>query len=226
VSRNGDAVGVLGGTFDPVHDGHLRIAGRARELLGLARVLLLPTARPPHKPAGALAPIAHRLAMVELACAGTAGLGICRLELGGDRSYTIDTLRRLRDGDPPCRPVFILGMDALLQITSWRAHDALLREFDLAAVDRRDAELEQKRHRLPREVAARIVRVACGPAPREPVDPGRGGRIFHLAGAPIPVSSSDVRARAARSEGLSGLVPPGVAEYIQRMGLYSREEAR
>jgi nicotinate-nucleotide adenylyltransferase len=214
--------GILGGTFDPVHDGHLRIADEVRRLLGLSRTFLLPTAVPPHKTPGRLSPVHHREAMLRLAVGDREGLEISTLELGQEVCYTIDTLRQLRDGRPPRSPVFILGMDALLQITSWRQWRELIREFDLAAIDRVEGQGGNGDDPHP-EVAARIVL----PSDRtSPPDAGRGGRIFRMDVLPIPVSSSEIRARASAGRDLTGLVPPAVARYIHEMGLYRQEKDR
>jgi nicotinate-nucleotide adenylyltransferase len=215
------AVGVLGGTFDPVHNGHLRIADEARRLLGLTRTLLMPTAVPPHKLTARLSSARHRKTMLRLAVKGREGLEISPLELEPPEvCYTIDTLRRLRDGRPPRSPVFLLGMDSLRQIGTWREWRALIREFDLAVVNRADNATWRDPHP---EVAARIVPVSALAPPR---DAGRGGRIFRLPMAPIPISSSAIRLRARAGSDLAGLVPPAVARYIHEMGLYRQEEDR
>jgi len=215
-------VGVLGGSFDPVHSGHLCIADEARLLLGLSRVLLLPAATPPHKSADRLSPAEQREAMLQLAIREYEGLAISRIELLERRvCYTIDTLRRMRASEPPCNPVFLLGQDSLLQITTWRAWRELIAEFDLAVIDR--AEDEGQVGQPHPEVYARIVSVAEGVRPPQI---GRGGRIFRLPVPPIAVSSSTIRQRARRGEDLSGLVPPAVARYIHDMGLYRQEEPR
>ena len=209
------AVGVLGGTFDPVHLGHLRMATEARRLLCLERTLLVPAARPPHKLSDAPSAASDRMAMLELSIDGLDGLEISTIELERPGvGYTIDTLRALRAGPPPRDPVFILGWDALAQIDSWRCWRELLEEFDLAAVARADG---RGQSRLAREVAARVV---DGPA----LDVGRGGRVFRLPIEPLAVSSSAIRKRSRAGGSLDGLVPPGVARYIQRTGLYRRKE--
>ena len=217
-----ETVGVLGGTFDPVHVGHLQIADEARDRLALSRTLLVPAARPPHKPQPELSPAHHRLAMLRLAIEGRPGVEISMLEL--ERSavgFTIDTLRLIRDGVPSRNPVFILGRDSLGQITTWRDWTELLSEFDLAVIDRSEERAEEAE--LSPEVTRRLVRLADGAA-REVPDPGRGGRIFRLPVRPIPVSSSRIRELARTGRDITGLVPPGVARYIQRTGLYTEEE--
>ena len=101
----------MGGTFDPVHYGHLRIADRLRETLGLVDLALLPTAMPPHKPLDSMTPVEHRLAMVRLALREFPALTLCTLELTDSIAFTVDTLRALREGSPATDPVFVVGMD-------------------------------------------------------------------------------------------------------------------
>jgi nicotinate-nucleotide adenylyltransferase len=215
-------VGLLGGSFDPVHLGHLALAETARRRLGLERMLMLLTATPPHKPQGSLAPVEHRLAMLRLALRGQPGLELCELDLTGERvRFTIETLRALRDARPACRPVFVLGMDSLLEIESWKEHQRLLEEFDLAVMDRPGRRLGELRGRLPEAAAQRLTSLA-GARPA----PGAGGRVFHLPVEPVPVSSTEIRSRVAAGLPVERLVPPGVAEYIRVFGLYREEGGR
>jgi nicotinate-nucleotide adenylyltransferase len=221
-------VGVLGGTFDPVHLGHLHAAQCVRRVFDPRRILLVPCALPPHKDRPDLAPAEHRLAMLRLAVEGAAGLEISTVELDrGGPSYTIDTMRSLRESWGS--PVFILGMDALFEIHTWKDHAALLREFDLVAVDRPGRDLERARHDLDREVVPRLVPVSFEPGAGRhlpPPAPGAGGRVYHLSIPLRALSSSAVRAVAARDERLDGLVPPVVARYIRRQRLYRQEDPR
>jgi nicotinate-nucleotide adenylyltransferase len=213
------AVGVLGGRFDPIHLGHLRVAESVRRDLAPSRVLLMPCAIAPHKRGAHLTQGADRLAMVRLAVAEKEGLEASSFEIDrGGISYTIDTLRGLRRALPGQAPVFILGMDALLEIETWHDHRSLLAEFDLVVVDRPGHDLRSLPASLPSEVAARIV-------PAGSALLGAGGRIHLLAVEPLAISSSEIRARAAASASLDGLVPPEVARYIQRRGLYRQEAA-
>jgi nicotinate-nucleotide adenylyltransferase len=162
----------------------------------------------------------HRLAMLHIALEGQEGCEVSTLELDrGGVSYTIDTLRALRRGAPAWEPVFILGLDALLEIHLWRDHLALIDEFDLVVVDRPGSDLDLLRGSVAREIADRII---AGGGER----PGRGGRIYHLPIVPIPISSSEVRSLAASGAPLDGLVPLGVARYIHERGLYRQEATR
>lgn len=222
------SVGVLGGTFDPVHLGHLEIAERLADVMAFERMLLLPTASPPHKSARHIAPATDREAMVRLALRDRPRLELCNLELTGDRiCYTYETMLRLRQGPPPCRPSFCLGMDALTQIHTWRNWRELLQEFDLVVVDRSDRGCAAPG--LDPGISEGLIRVANEPGAGHAglVDPASaGGRIFHVPLPPIEIASSEIRARAATGESLDGLVPPAVAEYIHRTRLYRQETTR
>jgi nicotinate-nucleotide adenylyltransferase len=221
-------IGVLGGTFDPVHRGHLSMAETALRVLGLERVLLLPTAIPPHKTVPHLTAGPHRAAMLRLALEGRDGLELCTLELDTGRvCYTIDTLRRLRMGPPPSRPVFVLGADSLVEIETWREHEALRREFDLAVIDRPGSPLGDGRLLLADASVTPIIDLSAEPGlhgGRSMVSPGTGGRIFRLPMDPDPVSSSEVRRAAAAGGDLADLVPAAVARYIRANRLYEKEE--
>lgn len=210
-------VGVLGGTFDPVHRGHLALARHARRVLGVERVLLLPCADPPHKPERTLAERFHRLEMLYLALEGWEGLGVSTYEIArGGLCYSIDTLRTFRHSHTPGEPVFLIGSDALADIESWREHEALLAEFDFAVAVRPEHGAGPAPPAWPQDVAARLSPLpAVGDPPL-----GAGGRIFRLEMPRIAVSSSRIRQRRAAGEPLDDLVPARVARYIQRHGLY------
>jgi nicotinate-nucleotide adenylyltransferase len=221
-------VGVLGGTFDPVHAGHLHAAETVRLVFALPRVLLVPCAVPPHKSRPDLTPAGHRVAMLRLAVQGFPGLEVGDLEVvRGGISFTFDTLLSLASGPAAVRPLPILGMDALREIGTWHRHTDLLREFDVVAVDRPSEETGLAD--LPPFVTARIVPIACEPgagAAEEEGRTGAGGRIYRVPIPPVPISSSDVRARAAAGRPLAGLVPVEVARYIQVHELYRKEARR
>jgi len=224
--RRRTPTGILGGTFDPVHFGHLGLATWVRGYLGLPRVLFLPAAVPPHKRHEQLTASHHRETMLNLALADEPELELSHVELqSGGVCYTIDTLRRLRDGSAGCDPLFIMGTDSLLEIPTWHEFRELVREFDLVAVNRGEAELEAIRGRLDPIVERRLLLAGDADATRKAVGRGRdGGRIFCLRMAPIPISSTDIRRRVAEGRPLAGLVPPEVARYIHSNGLYRQKE--
>ena len=217
------AVGVLGGSFDPVHRGHLALARHALGALELERVLLLPCADPPHKPDRALAARYHRLEMLYLAVEDQHGLEVSTLEIARNGvHYTIDTLRALRSGHPPLAPVFLCGSDALADVASWREHEALLAEFDFAAVIRPNDAGGPRSPLWPDVVTRRVA--ALPPAAGAAL--GSGGRVYRLEMPPLAVSSSMVRARRTTRRATDDLVPARVARYIQCHRLYSEEAPR
>jgi nicotinate-nucleotide adenylyltransferase len=156
--------------------------------------------------------------MLRLAIEGLDGLELCTLESesGGVR-YSIDTMRRLREGPPRRIPVFIMGMDSLLELPTWKDFRDLIREFDVIAVNRPEA--GGPRAVEDPDVARAIVELAGSEAGM-----GVGGRIFVFRMPPVAVSSSGVRSRVASGGSLTGLVPPAVARYIHANGLYLQEE--
>ena len=213
--------GVLGGTFDPIHLGHLHVAEQAAAILGLEKVLLMPSARPPHKPNGRVTGNRHRLNMLRLALQGRPGLEVSTLEY--DRtglSYTIDTLRSLRTAERPVDPIFIIGGDALAEIHTWKEYRSILIEFDLAVI-RRPEDPRDKDTPDP-EVRRRLMDFPVAGGNLQP-PPGQGGRIFRLEVDPVPISSTAVRLAASLGAPVHGLVPLSVAKYIQGHQLYGKE---
>ncbi len=186
------ATGLLGGSFDPVHHGHLIAAGRAAEALGLSRVLLIPCAQQPLKQQGPVAAPAHRRAMLEAAVAGDLLFAVETLELErAGRSYTVETLRELRARCPHEPFVLLLGADAAADLPRWRAADEVARLAEIAVLTRPGAP----------EVASPLVR-------------------YVVATPAIEISASDIRARCLAGKSIRYLVPDAVADYIAREHLY------
>jgi len=213
----GRRVGVLGGTFDPVHNGHLAIAGAVQEGLGLDALLFVPASLPPHKLSYPISPFSDRLAMLELAIAGLPGFFLSAME--GRRpgpSYSIDTLRALRALMPSESELFfIIGMDAFAEIASWKQYAELLDHAHFVVVGRPD----QCPFSCRQSVSVNF------PGYRE--DPslgifrgGQQGSIIPFAFPPLAVSSTQVRQRTAGGMAIADLVPAAVAGYIASHGLY------
>jgi nicotinate-nucleotide adenylyltransferase len=190
----GERVGVFGGTFDPVHVGHLVAAVEAHRALGLDRVLLVVAGDPWQKRGNVTAPAADRLAMVEAAVAGIDGLEACDLEVRRTGpSYTADTLESLAQ---PGRSLFlIVGADVAVSMDTWTGVERIPGLATLAIVDR----------------------FGVPPAP----DPSGGcWRVERLSIPRLEISSTDLRARAARGWPLDGLVPPGAIRVLRERSLY------
>jgi nicotinate-nucleotide adenylyltransferase len=198
-------IGILGGTFNPPHLGHLALARDARDELGLDRVLLIPAHTPPHKPGGRLPAPEQRLRMTELLAAGEPGVSACSLEIDrGGVSYTADTLRDIHASNPDAELTFIVGADSASTLPSWREPAEVLRQAQLAVAARPGSDREQ--------VSSALERVAGGAPPP--------GRVRFLDMRPLEVSSSQARALAAKGEPIVDLVGADVARYVAENGLY------
>jgi nicotinate-nucleotide adenylyltransferase len=210
-------IGIFGGTFDPVHRGHLAVARAALRRLKLAKLIFLPAGVPPHKQHKPRAAFRHRFAMLKLATAGEARFAVSRREASGVH-YSIDSVRRMkraqRKGD---RLFFLIGMDAFLEIASWYRAEALLRECEFVVSVRPGSSIRDVTLVLPPS-----LRRSAGVFPRR----SRGGirvdgvMIHLLRGVRAPVSATQVRAAARRGRPLTRFVPALVAEYIRKKRLY------
>lgn len=212
------AHGIFGGTFDPVHLGHLDVAHAARRALGLSRVTLIPSHLPPHRSVP-LAPAAHRFAMVALAIHNQEGLAVSDLEMQTDGpSYTSATLDRLAARGIDTTSLFLVtGADAFREIATWKDYPEILDRCHFVVVSRPSCPAPGLRAVL-RELADRMIDAPCE-------IPARPGVI--LVDAPTsPVSSTDVRRRLAWGKPIAGLVPDAVAAYIQRHNLYLPSDPR
>ena len=208
-------VGILGGTFDPIHYGHLLIADGVREALQLDRVLFVPAAMPPHKMDEQIAPAADRAAMVELAIADNPLFSMCEIELGRPGpSYTVDTLAELADEairQGVQRELhFILSVEALARFKSWHDPVRLLQLARLAVVARSGTPMPLRR---------RLGALLPGGA-------ASLGRVECVRTLVVAHSSSDVRARVADGRSIRYLVPPAVEAYIRDHRLYLSEDPR
>jgi nicotinate-nucleotide adenylyltransferase len=204
------SIGVLGGTFDPFHVGHLGLARAARDQLGLERVLVVPAAAPPHKPGRAISDGDVRLALVEAGIVGEDRLEATRIELDRDGpSYTVDTLAALAERERAAGRApdltLILSAESFAGLPAWRDPERLL---DLARI----------------AVAPRAGHEPPDPAWIADRFPGRADRIVLIEGPRVAVSASEIRHRAAAGESLAGLVPDGVARAIAADRLYRHPE--
>ncbi|MGP7733422.1 MULTISPECIES: nicotinate-nucleotide adenylyltransferase [Oceanimonas] len=207
-------IGLLGGTFDPVHIAHLRTAIVAKEQLGLNEVRLLPNHIPPHRATPDSAP-AHRLAMVRLAAAATPGLVADERELTRSTpSYTVDTLAALRaeQGDRPL--CFIMGMDSLCSLDKWHRWQELL-EYAHLVVSHRPGWKPKLNTRLT------ALLEHHGTQDRERLHQTPAGHIFLLNNPELEVSSTQIRNSIKAGNNPQYLLPEAVANYIRQQGLYT-----
>ena len=210
-------VGVLGGTFDPVHSGHLYIANKIRVLLDLDRVLFMVAKQPPHKGARPISPMSHRYAMVVLALLDEDALHASGMELlRNGPSYTIETLQQLRAENPSDQFCFIGGSDSLKELYLWKDCDKLFREHCLVFVQRPGAEVSLDSLEIAPELGRRAITVSEGDSPR--IEPGRTYLVS--LNAP-PVNSTEIR-RIVASGGHPSPehTPTRVVDYIEKYQLY------
>jgi nicotinate-nucleotide adenylyltransferase len=210
-------VGLLGGTFDPIHVGHLAAARTAQDAFGLDQIRFIPSAKPPHRPDSPRASGYHRIEMVRLAVADAPGWDASDLELFREGlSYTYDTLATIGgEGLSPLQIFFITGADAFADITTWHRYPDVLDRAHFVVVARAGTTLDGLRTRLPdlvpRMIAADSFTLADTP------------RIILLNANTPDVSATEIRRRVAAGESVEGLVPDAVAAYIDRNSLYRRE---
>jgi nicotinate-nucleotide adenylyltransferase len=211
-------IGILGGTFNPVHFGHLRSAEEVREAQGLDRILFIPSAMPPHKRLAAVAAAEHRLAMVRLAIAGNPHFHLSAIEVErGGRSYSVDTLRLLRRRMPAARFAFILGMDAFCELATWKEYASIFTLCDLVVTSRAGASESALRGALP--VAVR--RQFCYRTNSRELEHRTGNRIIFQPITDLDISASAIRHRLRRGLSVRYLVPASVERYITRQRLYA-----
>jgi nicotinate-nucleotide adenylyltransferase len=196
------SLGILGGTFNPPHIGHLTIARHARSELSLQRVALMPAGTPPHKPVEHDPGCAHRVAMCRLLVDGCEGLTVCALETERDGpSYTVDTLSAIHASHPQAELTLIVGADIASTLPAWREPRRLLELATLAVAARPGS-------------GRRAVLDALGAL-------GQDARVEFLHGPTTDVSSSQARERAFAGEPIGELVGDAVAGYIAEHGLYA-----
>jgi nicotinate-nucleotide adenylyltransferase len=211
-------LGILGGTFDPIHYGHLRIAEEACEELGLEKVLLIPGASPPHKVKKAVSPFDDRFAMARMAAEGSPFLEAIDLE-GRRRgfSYSIDTLREIhRIYGPGLELFFLIGMDAFLDIRSWKRYEDLFFETDFVVIKRPGYQYET----LPPLVLSLGLGFIPGDETNSFVLQPSGRRIIYRSFTLLAISSTRIRELTAAGKSIRFMAPEPVRLYIKEKGLY------
>ena len=217
-------IGILGGTLDPIHFGHLDTALAAREALALDRVVIIPSRIPPHRQAQPLASPYHRFAMAALAVNGVEGLLVSDVELRAPGpSYTADTLMHYRDGLglDASQIFFITGADAFADIATWSRYPEVLDLAHFVAVSRPGAPVAGLRQQLP----ALKDRMRL-PLRRSDLDVRAGKTSIFLVDAPTSdVSSTEIRRRLVADQPLAGMVPEVIERHIQQHGLYRQSRS-
>jgi nicotinate-nucleotide adenylyltransferase len=212
------SVALFGGTFDPIHAGHIAVAEAAQKRFHLDTVYFVPSSRPPHKTKPALTPFLHRYAMVALACADHADFQPSTAEAPDGAAphvfYTYDTVKKYRREHPDDHLYFIVGADQFLEIPTWRNYEALLDSCDFIIASRPGFRVDALRLVVPPEKLGRT----------QSSDPNaivlRKSTVHILTTVASHISSTEIRQRLASRRNIHGLVPPRVEEYILGQALY------
>jgi nicotinate-nucleotide adenylyltransferase len=216
-------IGILGGTFDPVHAGHIDTARAALHALALDHVLVLPSGTPPHRTVQPSASRFHRFAMTALAVTGVSGLMVSDLEIGTtEPCYTFDTLARLQStGLTSGEIFFIAGADAFAEIETWSRYPQVLEMANFVVVSRPGFAAGALPEKLP-SLASRMYASPAVGAAAPPVAPRSPSGIALVDAPTRDVSSTEIRRRLASGLSIADLVPAAVNTYIEQHGLYSR----
>ncbi|MCK4839510.1 MAG: nicotinate-nucleotide adenylyltransferase, partial [Desulfobulbaceae bacterium] len=222
IKQWGRRIGLLGGTFDPIHNGHLSLADYVLDVLELDSILFIPAARPPHKGHVKLTSFQHRSAMVNIAVLDKPRFFVSNIELQRTGpSYSIDTLKELRGFlDPGVQLFFIIGMDTFVELDTWEKGQQLLDYADLVVVARPEYPLG-------------LIGTLIDRFGHYSFDAGRScwaasdrlGRIYPVNMPPIAISSTDVREKAGSGGSMDGLISPAVAEYIEAHDLFGGDDS-
>ena len=211
-------IGILGGTFNPVHLAHLRIAEEARERFGLDTVIFVPAADPPHKPRERQVPFSHRLAMVNLAIRDNPFFTVSGIE--GQRpgkSYSIETIRAFRERCPDDHLSFIMGSDSFCEIGTWYNYPSIFASASLIVVGRPGSAGLSLETSLPVAIAGQF----CYDAAVNRLTHSSGTTVSYMDGVPLAISSSSIRDLVRDRRSVRYLVPDLVERYLKEHTLYA-----
>jgi nicotinate-nucleotide adenylyltransferase len=213
-------IGILGGTFNPVHIAHLRIAEEVRERFELSRVLFVPAATPPHKPLAGDLPFALRQQMVKLAIAGNPFFTVSDIEGKREgKSYSIDTIHALRAKYPDDELFFVIGSDSFLDIGTWRRYEAIFDLCNIVVVERPAAVVLSICSSLPLDVLHDFSYYEA----EKRLAHRSGHSVYYIKGVPLDISSSAIRRLVQLGQSISYLVPEEVEHFIKEHRLYRDE---
>jgi nicotinate-nucleotide adenylyltransferase len=218
-------IGLFGGSFNPIHYGHLQVAEHTRERLQLDHVYFIPTGDPPHKPRTSLAPAHHRLQMVNLALQGHSHFSIIDLEAcSPEISYTYDTLKILRQKMFPNEPFFfIVGLDAFLEFPTWKQAESLLTLSNFVIISRPGTQFKtlSQLQCLPKISSSALDQLDNGHTTRHTIPLTSHTELILLALPPSPISASTIRDRIDQELPLQDWLPASVESYILNHNVFS-----
>ena len=220
-------IGIFGGTFNPVHFGHLRIAEAARQSVGLGRIIFIPSGNPPLK-TNDIAAARHRLAMTRLAVQGNPFFEVLDIECRSrHKSYTVHTMHKLQELYPHDRLFFMLGIDAFLDIPNWYRPDMLVRHTDFLILSRPGCRFTDLSASPYLSVKKNILRRLDAKILESYTVPFEGNNSFTLLNVtPVTISATDIRTLAAQGKSVKYLLPAEVESYIIFENLYGSGKGR
>ncbi len=216
---NIERIGLFGGTFNPIHSGHLRAAEIVQKRFGLNKVLFVPSYIPPHKNSADIASAFHRLNMVELALRPYSRFLPCSIEIEAKgRSYSIITLDKLRKLYPEAWLFFILGIDAFLEIDTWKDYEQVLEQCYSVVISRPGYSLDDAKKVLGGKYRERMYKLSRSEALNDGLL--SSVKIFLLPIEALDVASTDIRDRIKRGDPIRSMVSEEVENYIEEKNLY------
>ncbi len=215
-------IGAYGGTFDPVHNGHVEIVRAIVRDFGLDQLLIIPAHRPPHKGSRAIAADYHRFTMAVLASLGEPRVFVSTIEMEApDRPYTFETVERLGSAaGPGARLFFVMGADSFEEISTWREPARLLSSTNLIVVTRPGHDVGSSH--LEERFRSTIVDLRGREGELQPGENSTEHHIYVTGSVNTGVSSTEIRQRVRDGESIRDMVPPLVADYIRKYELYRR----
>ena len=216
-------IGLFGGTFDPIHCGHVKAAESVQQIFAFDRILFIPSYIPPHKESVDVASAEHRLKMVELALSSFDRFSPSSIEIDArGTSYSIVTLNRIKEMFPQTDIYFLLGIDAFLEIETWKDYEDVLEQCSFIVMSRPGYCLDDAKRTLTEKYNQRMVEI------KKTVRKTNEGLFSHkIYLCPIPtmdISSSEVRERVGKNQPIEGMVPKNVENYIKERGLYLQKK--
>ncbi|MFC2165467.1 nicotinate-nucleotide adenylyltransferase [Acidobacteriota bacterium] len=222
MSKAQEKIGLFGGTFNPIHLGHIKAAEIVAKRFLLDKLFFIPSYIPPHKESVKIASPRHRLRMVELAVESFPHFIPSSIEIdAGGKSYSIVTLKKIKAQYPEARMLFLLGVDAFLEIETWRDYENVLEQCSFIIMSRPQFHLEDAHEVLSKKYNQRIVALSGDNAP---VNIEESDNLIFLAQIhALDISSTEVRERVMRNQSIQDLVPESVEHYIKERGLYQKK---
>jgi nicotinate-nucleotide adenylyltransferase len=214
-------IGVYGGTFDPVHNGHLKVAEAVSKAFALDRMLFVPAFTPPHKRKRIISSPFHRWAMLALATEHSPTMFVSTVELEAPaQPYTIDTLGRLQAELQPVQLFFVMGSDSFRDVTTWREYEEILSAYDVVVATRPGCQGFENDEKLAPGLETRIVDLRDGGYPSK--EDLKSPRIYLTDYATVDLSATGIREAVQQGRSIDDLVPPPVAAYIEKYQLYRK----